>query len=210
MAAPVASVFSDTSVVAALTELKKLMANPEDVRHVPRVLANSGIRFVVIKPLASGKIDGVVLWLDENSPVIAMSLRYDRIDNFWFVLMHEMAHVSNRDGLTGEQPPDVFENGRIPSDLPANERRANDVAAEFAIAGQEIDSFVARVGPLYSRLRIVAFAKRWHIHPGIVVGQLQGREKIPYTHHRSLLAPIREFVVASALSDGWGQTAPLG
>jgi len=33
------------------------------------------------------------LWLDDKSPVIALSMRFDRIDNFWFVLRHELEHV---------------------------------------------------------------------------------------------------------------------
>ena len=43
--------------------------------------------------LPSSKIDGVCLWLDQHSPVIGMSLRFDRIDNFWFVLGHEIEHA---------------------------------------------------------------------------------------------------------------------
>jgi Zn-dependent peptidase ImmA (M78 family) len=31
--------------------------------------------------------------LDDMFPVIALTLRYDRLDNFWFVLFHELAHI---------------------------------------------------------------------------------------------------------------------
>jgi HTH-type transcriptional regulator/antitoxin HigA len=43
--------------------------------------------------LPSTHLDGAAMLLDNNLPVIALTLRYDRLDNFWFVLLHEMAHV---------------------------------------------------------------------------------------------------------------------
>ena len=91
--------FSERSFMNGLKELKGLLANAQDVRHVPRVLAEAGIRFLVIEHLPTTKVDGVAFWLDEQSPVIALSLRYDRIDSFWFTLAHELGHVSRRDGL---------------------------------------------------------------------------------------------------------------
>ena len=53
----------------------------------------SGIRFVVLEPLPQTRIDGVCFWLDDLSPVIALSFRYDRLDWFWFTLGHELRHV---------------------------------------------------------------------------------------------------------------------
>jgi len=66
----------------ALAKLKQLRSNPEDIRHVPKVLAEGGVRLVLIESLPKGKIDGACFWLNEFSPVIAMSMRYDRIDHF--------------------------------------------------------------------------------------------------------------------------------
>ena len=38
-------------------------------------------------------LDGAALRLGDGRPVIALTLRYDRIDSFWFCLLHELAHV---------------------------------------------------------------------------------------------------------------------
>ena len=57
-------------------------------------LANHGIALVVEKHLKNTYLDGAVLRLGDGRPVIGLTLRYDRIDNFWFTLMHELAHVS--------------------------------------------------------------------------------------------------------------------
>src|SRR3546814_19604704 len=69
------------------------MVDPEAVGQVPAILTACGVRLVIVEVLPNAKIDGVCTWLDENSPVIGMSTLYDRLDNFWFVLRHEIEHV---------------------------------------------------------------------------------------------------------------------
>ena len=85
--------YSPKGVRAAIPNLSALLGAREEARKAPRILAESGIRFVIVESLSSAKIDGVCFWLNSTSPVIGMSLRYDRIDNFWFVLRHELEHV---------------------------------------------------------------------------------------------------------------------
>src|SRR5690606_18590643 len=82
----------------ALSGLSALLSAPEEVRHVPRVLNDVGVRFVVVEAIPGTKIDGACFWLSKTQPVIALSLRLDRIDNFWFVLRHEIEHVLRKHG----------------------------------------------------------------------------------------------------------------
>jgi len=81
-------------------ELRKLAAYPKEARHLTELLASYGIRFVVVEPLPGVKIDGAAFWLDSTSPVIALSIRFDRVDAFWFTLMHEFAHIKHGDALS--------------------------------------------------------------------------------------------------------------
>ncbi len=90
--------YSKEMLLNALPKLKDMLIEPEETRHVPRILSECGIRLVFVESLPSAKIDGACFWLDDSSPVIGMSLRYDRIDNFWFVLRHEIEHVLREDG----------------------------------------------------------------------------------------------------------------
>ena len=83
------------------------------------------------------------------------------------------------------------------------------MASELLIPRQEIESFIARVGPLYSKKRIVQFSAHIGVHPGIVVGQLQHREEIGYSHSREMLVKVRRSVTETALTDGWGQVPML-
>ena len=97
---------------------------PEETRHIPRLMAECGVRFVIVEVLPQAKIDGACFWLDANSPVIGMSARFDRIDNFWFVLRHEIEHVLRKDGMEAEIVDAELEGQRAGTDdtLPAYER----------------------------------------------------------------------------------------
>jgi len=75
--------------------------NPEDIRHVARVLAEAGVRFLIVEALPHTKIDGACFWLDKFSPVIVLTMRLDRMDNFWYILSHECGHIRNEDGIDG-------------------------------------------------------------------------------------------------------------
>jgi len=203
--------FTSDSVVEALNRLRPLMASPEEVRHIPRVLAECGIRLVIVEHLQQTRIDGVCLWLDDNSPVIAISMRYDRLDYFWFTILHELGHVANRDGLTSLLVPDcdlVGDQAEKTSGKHEIEQKADRFAAEHLIRPGELDSFIARVKPLFSKVKIHGFALRQGVHPAIVIGQLQHRGAIHWRHSREFLVKIREIVTQSALTDGWGQILP--
>ena len=184
--------------------LRELAAYPEEVGHVSRILGEVGIRFVVVEPLTNMRMDGATIWLDDQSPVIAVSVQHERMDNFWFTVFHEFSHVvhgdaSIDDNLCGE--------GRTPSLVKEDEERnADNEAAATLIPPDKLQSFIVRVGPLYSKTRIIQFAHTMQIHPGIVVGQLQDRGEIGWYANREMLVKIRGFVAESSVTDGWGRT----
>jgi HTH-type transcriptional regulator/antitoxin HigA len=200
--------YSEAGLRSSLQDLRRLIPAAEEVRHVPRILATAGVRFVIVESMPSSKIDGVCSWIEGQSPIIGMSLRQDRIDNFWFVLRHEIEHVLRGDGKDGDIiDTDLGGDGSSSADgdTPA-ERAANAAAAEFAVSCAKLDNFIARVRPLYSEQKILSFAKVNSVHPGIVIGQLQNRGEIPYANLRRHLVKVRHLVSGSAVTDGWGST----
>ncbi|HKA22246.1 MAG TPA: HigA family addiction module antitoxin [Blastocatellia bacterium] len=204
--------FSDANLGRALAELRNLLPNPEDVRQVPRILSKAGIRLLIIEPIANTRIDGAALWLNASSPVVALSFRYDRIDWFWFTLMHEVDHVKNREGIDFPVVDNDLVGEHIASkeeDKPANEKRADRFASDFLVPRGEMDKFIARIKPLYSKTRIRLFSQRLQVHPGVVVGQLQRRGEIEYRHNREMLEKVRSIITSSALTDGYGNTPML-
>ena len=199
--------FSETGFTAAVTQLKHMLRDTEAVRQIPGILADAGVRFLIVETLPATKIDGVCLWLDASSPVIALSLRFDRIDAFWHTLLHECAHIKHKDGLTGAVVVDVDlvgDDSAPSSTKPAEEVRADEFASNFSIPKAELDGFISRVRPLFSKTRIQGLAAKLNVHPGLVVGQLQHRRMIPYSHSREMLSRVRHIVTEAALTDGFG------
>lgn len=201
-----AAPYTLSSVSTALNLLAPLRGALEETRRIPRLLADLGIRLVVVEPLAGTRIDGVCTWLDPACPVIGLSLRFDRVDSFWFALLHELDHVQQREGMDVAVVDVDLVGDRVPpaAERPAGEQRADRFAAQALIPDRELAGFIARVRPLYSRAQIVGFAARIGVHPGLVVGQLQHRQEILYSHSRDLLAKVRDVVTATAMTDGWG------
>ena len=203
--------FSPRMARTAATKLTALRRHPEDLRKVPRILMECGIRFVIVETLPDTKIDGVCFWLNEWSPVVGMSLRYDRIDNFWFVMRHELEHVIRKHGLAKPVVDTELEGERAGTgaDVNEEERIPNAAAAEFCIPASKLSNFIERKDPLFAERDVLGFAKIQNVHPGLVVGQLHHKTG-RYDLLRKHLVKVRKFIAPSAIVDGWGDVFPLG
>lgn len=208
LAAPCARTFSTQSLKNAQSELKRLLPSAQETRQAPKILADAGIRFLVLEHLPQTRIDGVTLWLNAKAPVIALSLRYDRIDCFWYTLAHELGHVMRRDGMTQIMLDTAIFGQDAEAAESESEKAADSYATDFLINRSDIVDFIARVRPLYGTQRVVGFAKIIGVHPGIVVGQLQHRGEIGWSAFRPMLEKVRHIITQSALTDGWGHIAP--
>jgi HTH-type transcriptional regulator / antitoxin HigA len=206
-----AAPYSPQALKAALGKLRASMRAAEDVARVPRIMMECGIRFVIVESLATAKIDGVCFWLNERSPVIGMSLRFDRIDNFWFVLRHEIEHVLQLHGRSAAMLDAELEGERAGTgeNVVAEERIANAAAQEFCVPTESMNAFVTRKAPFFSERDLIGFARILKVHPGIVAGQLQ-RKTGRYDPFRDHLAKVRDFILPNAIKDGWGNVAPIG
>lgn len=205
--------YSERALREAIPELNALRTAAEDIRRVPHILAECGVRFVIVEHVPASKIDGVCLWLGEKTttPVIGMSLRLDRIDNFWFVLRHEIEHVLNKHGReeaivdSDVQDTSTTDQAR---ELPEEEKIANHAAADFCVPEADMADFVLRHRPLFSEEKVLNFASRMQVHPGLVVGQLQRRAN-NYRLFRKYLVSIRSIIAPVATTDGFGQIVAL-
>lgn len=203
--------YSSAGVQNAIKLLSSLLSSPELSRKVPRILAECGIRYVVVETLSAAKIDGVCFWLNDFAPIIGMSIRYDRIDNFWFVLRHELEHVLHHDGRSAIMLDTELEGERAGTGagILEEERIANEAATEFCVSKAKMDSFVARKSPFFHERDILGLANTLHIHPGLIAGQLQHRTG-RYDLFRKHLVKIRHAIAPGAMVDGWGDVAPIG
>ena len=76
-----------------LPELVSLTQSPSGPLDACKLLAQKGIVCVIEKHLPGSHLDGAAMLYDTNRPVIGLTLRHDRLDNFWFVLFHEIGHI---------------------------------------------------------------------------------------------------------------------
>ena len=195
--------YSPAKLRKAVENLKTLLLSPEEIRHVPRILTEAGIRLVFVEPIAGSKLDGACFWITKDKPVIGMTLRFDRIDNFWFVLRHEIEHVLREDGRGDDGPIIDTDVGNENEELSECEKIANAAGADFCVPATQLDNFIARVQPYFSEQKVLAFAQRIQVHPGLVVGQLQRRLN-RHNFLRKHQVKVRACLLPSADVDGWG------
>jgi len=202
--------YSPQAVRGAVAKMRSLVTSPESVARVPRIMTECGIRFVLVETLPTAKIDGVCFWLDNRSPVIGMTLRFDRIDNFWFVLRHECEHVLQLHGQKAAMLDAELEGERAGTGpgVSEEERVANEAARDFCVPAAQLDAFVARKAPFFSERDVIGFSRVLKVHPGILVGQLQNKTK-RFNLLREYLVKVREIISPNAIKDGWGDVAPV-
>jgi HTH-type transcriptional regulator/antitoxin HigA len=122
---------------------------------------------MVVEPSLSPWLDGAAM-MCRNLPVIALTLRHDRLDNFWFVVMHELVHLFKHLG-----PEAVSFYDDLDSDDQADplEVEADKLAAEALIPSGEWQ--VSPASKLRSADAANHLAQRLKIHPAIVAGRIR-------------------------------------
>ncbi|MBN2194850.1 MAG: HigA family addiction module antidote protein [Polyangiaceae bacterium] len=179
--------FEPTRLLAAIPTLVRDADSIEAVSGAPTALNGLGIRFVVVPHLPRTKLDGAAAFTS-GGPVVALTMRYDRIDYFWFTLLHELAHLAlaHEGGhLDGEADPGTVD---------AEETQANALAAGWLLRDADVRDFAVKHRRKPSRAAIELFAQERGVHPGIVVGRLHHLEVVPYTHFRQMLVKVRHLL----------------
>lgn len=78
--------------------IARLSAHSDGPARVTDELAKAGVILVILEHLPGTYLDGAAICRGDGTPVIALTLRHDRLDNFWFTLLHELAHVTKHLG----------------------------------------------------------------------------------------------------------------
>lgn len=181
-----------------LSQLKSVMDSQGDLYDVVRILDEAGIRLVLVE-CKNSCIDAVCTWLDKDSPVIGMTLRFDRIDNFWFNLRHELAHV--------EQGPQqgTFVDCDIGKDAVTTlEKEANEKAQEFCTPKAILDKFLSDSDGRFTEASVKEFAEKNSINPSVMAGQIRHRLS-RYNILNKLITKYRsELLKVADKKDGWG------
>lgn len=128
-------------------------------------LAKNGIYMVVEEHLEQTYLDGAAFLSPQGKPVVAITLRYDRLDNFWFTLLHELAHIEL--GHVNKEHRAIYDSNLNPDDTDVIEKEANDRAVEaFGLDKPELVN-------VFQYADIVSLAKKYKIAESIIIGQVR-------------------------------------
>lgn len=153
-----------------------LYENNNTISRIEQLLANYGIKFIVEKKLDKMPVDGYSFWVGEN-PTIVMTKRLNRIDNFAFVLFHELGHIVLHLLDSNNRVQDFIETDINPQDEHKNndyEAAANKFAKDCIWGNIDHKTLFGKVTNPYSASNyLTMISERLKINTGIVVGQYQ-------------------------------------
>ena len=151
-----------------LPELVRLTKRKDGARRARRFLAKKGIGLIIERHLPGTYLDGAAMLDNEDRPVIGLTLRYDRLDNFWFVLLHELGHVFLHlfDGLRFD-----FFDEESASGSDSVEVEADEFALNALIPEKLWDQCLSRFALSEESVRIDA--ENIGIDPSIIAGRIR-------------------------------------
>lgn len=154
--------------MAFLQKLASISSLDKGPKLAKEFLAKAGIPLVVERHLEKTYLDGAAIPLPDGRPVIALTLRHDRLDNFWFTLFHELAHVALHLDHDGQDA--YFDDTTVAEGKDPKEKDADSFAAEALIPADVWKA--ARLSIRSSQESVRAFAAQQHICPAIPAGRL--------------------------------------
>lgn len=159
-----------TDFIRQLAAASSLADGPAQAKAM---LAGVGIHLVRVPHLAHTYLDGAAFMLKDGSGVIALTGRYDRLDNFWFTLFHELKHVVSHLGQGG-----VFADDLSLRDLPDLETDVRETEADnFACQALKYDQIDLALGVAPSPFKVIQVAQSLGLSPAIVAGRYRFSSK---------------------------------
>lgn len=151
-----------------LPDLVALTKHDDGPAQAKYFLESKGVPLIVERHLPGSYLDGAAMLSDFDRPVIGLTLRYDRLDNFWFVLFHELGHIflHLQEGLQLDFFDEEGANGNDKL-----EAEADQFALDNLITPELWDQCLSRFA--LSKESVLIDAETLGIHPSIVAGRIR-------------------------------------
>jgi len=173
---------------ALASELARYSMRTRGVAEFLLELQDCGVKFFVLKHLPRTYLDGAS-FRDGDNPVIVYTCRFDRLDNFWFTLAHEIAHVI----LHLDRKDTCFLDDMRSESTEGPEAEADDYAAKL-IRAEEIKRFCAPFSKYISTERVRRCAESVQVGEAVVVGVLQYSGIVPFKNLNRFKQPVLEAI----------------
>ena len=161
--------YNKDTLLSLSKELHKFTISSNGVKEFIQCLNDAGVIFFVLSHLNKTYIDGASFYDNEN-PVIVYSKRYDRIDNFWFVIAHEISHIIKNLEKKEDYYSINFDLNKVPRQKEI-EKEADEFALEVVKEKEIIEFFKDKTYKTHHS--ILEAEKKLQICAGIIVGILQ-------------------------------------
>ncbi len=172
-------------LIDGLEEVAQLSCEPSRAAELVPMLARHGVHFVVVPHLGNTFLDGASFRMPSGSPVVAVTLRYDRIDSLWFTLMHEIGHVVlDHEGAADQLFP------RATSEPDPDEMAASAFAEERLFPADRYGALGDALDFSPTMSMVVRAAAELRRHPGLLIGHLQFRGVLGYGQGRQSLVKV--------------------
>ena len=177
-------VFNEKKLKGNIPNMRQLMVEqPEGFfEQLQSLCLQAGVVLLFTPKLPKVPLSGSTRWLN-NTPLIQLTARYKRNDNFWFTFFHELGHII----LHGKKYISL-ENVDFAASDPVKEEEAH----QFAIAQtftKDQEEEVLQKKTIYEE-DIIKFAKKFNTHPALIIGRLQHDGHIQYSVGRQFMEPI--------------------
>lgn len=155
-----------------LRKVIQLSAKEKGPLLVQQLLLEHGIRLVILEHLPKTFVDGVAILHNKKRPIVGLSLRYDRVDNFWFTLLHELAHIAlHLDDSKGIFIDEQLTEKRVGANFDSKESEADNLAQESIIPSSKWEISPAKVIP--SPAAAKSLADELGVNIAVVAGYIQ-------------------------------------
>lgn len=176
--------------IGFMRELAKISIREDGPLMAQKRLKDSGIILIIEDHFPKTYLDGATILINKDNPIIGLTLRYDRLDNFWFTLMHELAHIS----LHFNQDISLFYDeieGVKGADMNSKEQEADELAEEALLPKAKWEVSPARLIPSYMAAH--SLADELGVHVAIIAGQIRHKgNKYVYLNKIVNEAKVRE------------------
>lgn len=163
---------------ALTAKLHEATVDEERIPAFIKELNACGVKFFVLPHLEKTYLDGAA-FMDGRNPVVVYTARYKRIDNFWFTVAHEIAHVLKHLGEDCRFVLDDLKRG----DVDKLEKEANQLAGKWLKHAEALAWIRENTGAYLTRSAVLECAEAVGIHPSIIIGALSHAGTIS---HRNL------------------------
>ena len=156
-----------------LRHVARLSGSQDGPRRAREHLRETGIPLVIVEHLPRTYLDGAALRLGDGRPVVALTLRFDRLDNFWFCLLHELAHVGRHmDNDDGHAFVDDLSLRRVDAGRQdPREAQADEWAEEALVPRAAWEASPVQDTP--TPMAVLDLAQALQVHPAIVAGRVR-------------------------------------